>query len=121
MYKGQNENNDGHVHEFTGSTMLAAPPKRKDLLHNHRYAGISGPTIPVKNSHVHLIKTKTDFFLNHFHCIRVFTGLAIPVYDENHIEIGHVHGFSGETTVDFMHYHDFKGATLIEDPISMGS
>lgn len=115
----KNENNDGHVHEFLGSTMLAAPPNRKDLLHNHRFAGVSGPAIPVKGSHVHLIRARTDFFLNHFHVLRVVTGLAIPVFDEKHKEIGHVHGFSGTTSVDFNHDHKFKAATLIEDPISM--
>jgi hypothetical protein len=114
-----NENNDGHVHEFLGSTMLAAPPNRRNLLHNHRFAGVSGPAIPVRNSHVHVIKARTDFFLNHTHGLRVVSGLARPVFDENHQEIGHVHGFSGTTTVNFMHDHEFKGATLIEDPISM--
>lgn len=114
----RNENNNGHVHEFLGSTMLAAPPRQRGLLHNHRFAGVSGPAIPVRNSDVHLIKTKTDFFLNHFHRIRVLSGTAIPVYDQNNEEIGHVHGFSGFTTVDAMHDHEFVGVTLIEDPTS---
>lgn len=118
MCNRQNENNDGHVHEFLGSTMLEAPPGRKNLLHNHRFAGVSGPAIPVRNSHVHVIKTTTDFFVNHNHGIKVLSGLAIPVFDKNNKEIGHVHGFSGTTTVDVMHDHEFKGSTLTEDLLS---
>jgi hypothetical protein len=67
---------------------------------------------------VHVIRTRTDFFRNHIHEIDVVSGPAIPVFDENHREIGHVHGFSGTTSVDFRHSHRFKGATLIEDPTS---
>lgn len=112
------ENYDGHVHEFLGSTMLAAPPNNKQLVHNHRFAGVSGPAIPYKDSHVHVIKTRTDFFINHFHKIKEISGVAIPVYDQNKQKIGHVHGFSGTTSVDFVHDHEFKGVTLIEDPLS---
>lgn len=118
MCNKQNENNDGHVHEFLGSTMLAAPPGQKNLLHNHRFAGVSGPAIPVKGSHVHEIKARADFFVSHIHFLREISGLAIPVFDEKGKEIGHVHGFSGTTTVDARHDHEFKGATLIEDPLS---
>ena len=116
--ENENENNNGHVHEFLGSTMLAAPPNNKRLVHNHRFAGVSGPAIPFRDSHVHVIKTRTDFFVNHFHKIKEISGIAIPVFDENNQEVGHVHGFSGTTSVDFMHDHEFKGATLIDDPLS---
>jgi hypothetical protein len=115
----ENENNNGHVHEFLGSTMLAAEPdNNRNQLHNHRFAGVSGPARPFRGSHVHVIRTRTDFFDDHFHEIDVISGIAIPVFNENHREIGHVHGFSGTTTVEERHTHDFKGATLIEDPIS---
>lgn len=107
-----------HVHEFLSSTMLEAPPGRQDLLHNHRFAGVSGPAIPGPRGHVHEIETRTDFFLNHYHFIKTLSGPPIPIYDKDNNEIGHVHGFSGTTTFQFMHDHEFKGVTLIEDPSS---
>lgn len=107
-----------HVHEFLGSTLLAAPRCQRELLHNHRFAGVSGPVKPTKRSHVHLVSVKTDFFLNHFHTIEVFTGPAVPVYDEKDNMIGHIHALTGETSRDFFHAHEFRATTLIEDPIS---
>ncbi|HHU51211.1 MAG TPA: hypothetical protein GXZ36_05290 [Firmicutes bacterium] len=105
-----------HVHEFLGSTLLASPPKRLDLLHNHRFAGVTGEAIPTVKSHVHILKTNTDFFVAHYHTMEVKTGEAIPVYDENKKVIGHIHGFTGVTSFDAGHRHIFKGNTLIENP-----
>ncbi|AZO96686.1 hypothetical protein D7D81_08465 [Halocella sp. SP3-1] len=106
-----------HVHEFLGSTMLASPPKREELLHNHRFAGVTGPVKPVKDSHFHIICTNTDFFLNHFHRVELMTGLAIPIFDDNNKFIGHVHAIVGTTSCDFFHDHDLQAVTLIEDPL----
>lgn len=106
-----------HVHEFYGSTALGAPQGRAELLHNHRFAGISGPAIQTAKGHIHELMAGTDFYFNHYHFIKMYTGLPIPVYDDDGKQIGHIHSFLGITTVNFMHDHKFKGTTLIEDPI----
>lgn len=109
-----------HVHEFLGSTMLAAPPQSEELLHNHRFAGVTGPVKPIPGgSHVHVICTNSDFFFNHFHNVELVTGPVIPVRDQNDKIIGHVHAFSGKTSCNFFHEHRFKGTTLIQNPIAM--
>ncbi len=105
-----------HVHEFLGSVMLASEPGGD--LHNHRFAGVSQPAQKTDSHHVHELKTKTDFYEDHFHKIRVFTGEEIPIFDENGVKIGHVHGASGVTTVVERHSHPFRVATLIENPIA---
>jgi len=99
-----------HVHEFLGSTRLAEVDDPEDV-HNHRFAGVSGEAIKRGNSHVHNIKTNTDFF-DHFHMIDVTTGPAIPVGNGRH-----VHFVSGVTTLNDGHRHEFIFATLIEAPI----
>lgn len=106
-----------HVHEFQGSVMLDNPPDSPELVHNHRFAGITGPAIPSKDSHFHIICTNTDFFFNHFHALEVMTGLAIPIRDQDGNIIGHVHGASGTTSCNFFHDHEFRVATLIQNPI----
>jgi hypothetical protein len=95
-----------HVHEFTGSTRLS----NTEPVHNHRFAGISGPAIRTGNSHVHLISTRTDS-TNHFHEINVFSGPAINIGNGRHI-----HRVSGNTSFVFGHLHSFINATLIERP-----
>lgn len=106
-----------HVHEFQGSVMLASPPDAEELIHNHRFAGISGPVIPIKGSHVHIISTDTDFFTNHIHRIDIVTGPAMLIRDDEGDIIGHIHAIEGETSCNFFHEHDLKGTTLIENPI----
>ncbi|MBP2644218.1 MAG: hypothetical protein H6Q67_2105 [Firmicutes bacterium] len=125
------KNKQTHVHEFLGSVKLAAEKydykkeewekedcKKKDL-HNHRFAGVSGEAIPIKEkkekcekNHIHEIKTKTDFYNDHYHEIYVRTGPAIPVGNGKH-----VHFVCGTTTLVDGHEHDFVFATLIENPI----
>ncbi len=104
-----------HVHEFQGSVMLAAEPGGD--LHNHRFAGVSRQAKDTDCHHVHRLKTRTDFYEDHFHKIKEVTGEDIPVFDEHNQKIGHVHGASGNTTVVDKHSHEFKVATLIENPI----
>lgn len=106
-----------HVHEFYGSTELDAPQGHTELLHNHRFTGMSGPAIQTAQGHIHEIVTGTDFYFNHYHFIRMYTGPSIPVYDDNGNHIGHIHSFIGMTTINFMHDHKIKGTTLIENPI----
>ncbi|MGC5326372.1 YmaF family protein [Brevibacillus sp. SYSU BS000544] len=97
-----------HVHEFLGSTKLAEEGADR---HNHRFAGVTGQVIPKGDSHVHIIKTKTDF-LNHFHRIRIITGPAIQVGNGKH-----VHFAKGVTTFNDGHVHRFQLATLIQKPL----
>jgi len=113
---GDKRKEQTHVHEFLGSTFLDSPPKRQDLLHAHRFAGVTGEAIPTAKSHIHLLETKTDFFETHFHTMEVKTGEAIPVFDQDRKMIGHVHAFTGRTSFDAQHNHEFKGVTLIENP-----
>ncbi|WP_286672885.1 YmaF family protein [Anaeromonas gelatinilytica] len=108
-----------HVHEFLGSTMLSAPEDSPNLLHNHRFAGVTGPVIERPGGHVHILSVNSDFFFNHFHEIEVETGPPILVKDQNGNIIGHVHGFTGVSSCVFFHDHNFKGSTLIENPIAM--
>lgn len=97
-----------HVHEFLGSTQLAEEGEDR---HNHRFAGVTGQAIPRGNSHVHVIRTNTDFF-NHLHRVRIITGPAIPVGNGKH-----VHFVKGTTTFNDGHVHRFKFATLIQKPL----
>jgi len=106
-----------HVHEYLGSTVLAAPPNGPQLLHNHRFAGVTGPEIERPDGHVHILSGNSDFFFNHYHQVEVETGPPILIRDQNGEIIGHTHGFSGVSSIDFFHSHVFKGATLIENPI----
>lgn len=99
-----------HVHEFLGSTKLA---ELEEEPHNHRFAGVSGQAESVEDcQHIHKIKTRTDFFNDHFHEIRVWSEIAICVGDDRH-----VHFVSGQTEEADGHVHDFMFATLIENPI----
>ncbi|CUH94699.1 hypothetical protein P22_0765 [Propionispora sp. 2/2-37] len=104
------EEQQTHVHEFLGSTRLA---ELEEDPHNHRFAGVSDEVIPIGNcQHIHEIRTKTDFYEDHFHEICVRSGPAVFVDEDRH-----VHFVCGTTTEVEDHEHDFIFATLIEDPI----
>lgn len=101
-----------HVHELLGSVKVV-PEEDDEEFHNHRFAAVSGPAIPIENyHHVHEIKTRTDFYEDHFHEIYVRSEPETPVDNGKH-----VHFVSGTTTRDEGHQHDFVFATLIQDPI----
>ena len=68
-----------HDHEFLGSTRLAE--LGSEDAHNHRFAGVSGPAIPVKGGHVHKVKSRTDFF-DHFHELIFATLINAPIFEE---------------------------------------
>lgn len=102
-------NNQQHVHEFLGSVKIAEPNEDP---HNHRFACVTDEAIPNPCGHVHQLKTRTDFYEDHFHLICQTTGPAIPVGDGRH-----VHFVSGNTNVEDGHCHEFIFATLIENPI----
>ncbi len=109
--RAENFNNrKTHVHEFLGSDKFAEQGNDR---HNHRFAGVTGPVIPMGNSHVHAILTNTDFFSNHYHGIDVVTGPAINVGNGKHIHLA-----TGTTTLDDGHIHNFIFTTLIEAPSS---
>ena len=97
-----------HDHEFEGSTRLA---ELEDDPHNHRFAGVSSPAIPVKGGHVHKVKGRTDFF-DHFHEFEAFSSLPIPVGEGKH-----VHFVKAKTNVADGHFHELIFATLIDAPI----
>ena len=98
-----------HDHEFEGSTRLAE--LGSEDAHNHRFAGVSSPAIPVKGGHVHKVKSRTDFF-DHFHEFEAVSGLPIPVGGGRH-----VHFVKAKTNVVDDHCHELIFATLIEAPI----
>lgn len=106
--KEDEEEEQRHVHEFEGSTKLAEEDEER---HNHRFAGVTGEAIPCGNSHIHRIKTRTDFF-DHFHFIVDETGPAISVG-----KCKHVHLTAGQTTLNDGHRHDYIFTTLIEAPL----
>ncbi len=97
-----------HVHEITGSVMVA---EQGNDAHNHRFAGVSGEAMPSGGSHVHEVTIRTDFYEDHFHFITGTSGPAIPVGDR------HVHFVMAQTTRQDGHMHTFRVAALIEDPI----
>lgn len=98
-----------HVHEFFENVEIAEP--RQDP-HNHHFSGVSGEAIRTDGSHVHMIRTRTDFYEGHYHTIDDTTGPAIDVGNGRH-----VHSLAGTTSRDDGHRHNFRMATLIEDPI----
>ena len=98
-----------HDHEFLGSTRLAE--LGSEDAHNHRFAGVSSPAIPVQGGHVHKVKSRTDFF-DHFHEFEATSGLPIPVGGGRH-----VHFVKAKTNVVDDHFHELIFATLIEAPI----
>lgn len=98
-----------HNHEFVGSTMLA---ELEEDPHNHRFAGVSGPEIEVEGGHVHLIKTTTDFYEDHFHKIVAISEIETDVGNGRH-----VHFVKAKTREADEHRHKFIVATLIENPI----
>ena len=97
-----------HDHEFLGSTRLA---QLKFDPHNHRFSGISGPEIKVEGGHVHIVRTRTDFF-DHYHVFEETSSLQIPVGD-----CKHVHFVEATTSVDDRHCHKLIFSTLIDAPI----
>lgn len=101
-----------HVHEVEGSVRLAE--LKKDP-HNHRFAGVTEEVILVPGGHIHVFKTKTDFYEDHFHEICVKTGLQVVVGKGE--DARHVHFIDAETQVAEDHFHEFIAATLIENPI----
>ncbi|MBU3110257.1 YmaF family protein [Clostridium lacusfryxellense] len=97
-----------HTHEFEGSTKIA---ELVEDPHNHRFAGVSGPSISVKGGHIHKIKSRTDYY-DHLHYIETTSGLQINVGDGKH-----VHFVKTTTSINDYHSHELIFATLIESPI----
>lgn len=89
-----------HTHHFQGVTSF-------DVGHNHRYVGTTEPA-PSGVPHRHRYFTFTSIDNGHRHIIQGITGPAIPLPDG-----GHIHHFSGTTTVDgrIPHRHHYRGMT----------
>ncbi len=99
-----------HTHEFLGSTLIA---EAEEDPHNHRFAGVTGEAIYVcGGEHFHRLKTRTDFYEDHFHYIVDRTGPAVYLDDGRH-----VHYVEGYTSFNDEHRHEFRFATLIDNPI----
>ena len=90
-----------HYHPFSGETSV-------NVQHSHTYKGITGPNIPKGLGHVHEMAAATSFDYGHKHDLKTVTGPAIPVRGG-----GHVHRYSGKTTVNGRppHDHKYSGAT----------
>lgn len=107
-----NNNNQRHTHEVIGSVRIV---NANGEIHNHRFAGMTGEAISSSNcsgSHYHILNTRTDFFNDHYHLIRVRVGNAIPVGQGRHI-----HFVYADTECSDGHKHSFIVATLINNPI----
>ncbi|MBO9598391.1 MAG: hypothetical protein J7559_11320 [Cohnella sp.] len=89
-----------HVHGFAGMTTVEDG-------HAHQYAGVTAPA-PTGVPHVHAFQTETTFNDGHTHFIRGTTGEAVPLPGG-----GHIHYFSGYTTVNgrHPHTHAYQGRT----------
>lgn len=101
-----------HVHEVEGSVRLA---ELNVDPHNHRFAGVTGEAIRVPGGHIHKFISRTDFYEDHYHPIKVKTGLQVIVGEGE--DARHVHFIDDETEVREDHFHEFIVATLIENPI----
>lgn len=109
LYNTTNENNEQlHLHEYLGTVRLSEFGEER---HNHRLAGVTLEAIPVNGTHIHRVRTATDFF-DHYHIIDVRSGPAIAVGQGKH-----VHLVSGMTSFIDGHRHNFTFATLIESPL----
>ena len=111
-----NEKKQTHVHEVLGSVRLA---ELGEDPHNHRFAGVTGEVIMVPcgrpGEHYHVLRTKTDFYEDHFHPICVKTGVNIRVGEGD--DARHVHFIDCVTEMEDGHFHEFIAATLIHNPI----
>lgn len=89
-----------HAHNFSGVTSF-------DAGHNHKYVGKT-EFAPSNVQHTHRYFTFTSFDDGHKHIIAGITGTAISLPNG-----GHIHEFSGMTTVDgrFPHSHQYFGQT----------
>lgn len=76
---------------------------------------MTGEAIFVEGGHYHKLWTKTDFYEDHFHPIRVQTDLQVIVGEGE--DTRHVHFIDSETKIVDEHFHEFIAATLINDPI----
>lgn len=106
------EKKQTHVHEVLGSVRLA---ELKEDPHNHRFAGVTDEVIWVPCGHIHRLRTKTDFYEDHFHLICVRTGLQVEAGEGK--DARHVHFIDSVTEVEDGHDHEFIAATLINNPI----
>ncbi|WP_420851995.1 YmaF family protein [Pelotomaculum isophthalicicum] len=83
-----------HTHNFYGGTSY-------DDGHMHLYQGTTTPS-PEGPSHTHHIYVRTTTEQMHDHLMDVETGPPIP------IQWGHVHYFSGTTSINGAHPHSHR-------------
>lgn len=100
-----------HNHDFLTSTNYDENDECE--IHNHRVAGVTGPAIPCRGSHVHKVEAFVDTYDGHIHKICDTTGPALRLPNGKHIHI-----VKGETTKNDENNHDhaYYFATLIDNP-----
>ncbi len=106
-----NCNDQKHVHELTGSTVIV---NECNDCHNHRFCTVTGEAKRVGDSHIHEVKFRTDFSDEHFHEFCGKTSIAINVGNGKH-----VHFIKDVTEQEDGHKHQFQAATLIDSPIDI--
>lgn len=92
-----------HAHKFSGHTTY-------DYEHLHRYSGTTSPSDSGGLNHTHTIWVDTTTDQGHHHVVDVETGAGILVAG------GHVHHFSGLTSVNGIppHSHQFENVTGLQ-------
>ncbi|MEN6412900.1 MAG: YmaF family protein [Veillonellales bacterium] len=88
-----------HVHSYSTQTGVAND-------HQHVIMSVSGPKITADGSHIHVLKGRTDFHIDHWHSYEVESGPAQVQPDGRHC-----HYFQGVTSVDLNHSHPYSGVT----------
>ncbi|EAX47658.1 hypothetical protein TcarDRAFT_1080 [Thermosinus carboxydivorans Nor1] len=99
--KPGHEDNEGrrgvHVHGYNTLTEVADE-------HQHVIMGVSAPARLAEGSHIHRVRGRTSFHVDHWHWYDVLSGPAVAMPGGQHI-----HYFAGETSFDDNHTHDYSG------------
>lgn len=95
--------------------MVRIVEENGDEPHNHQFSGVTGEEIRVPGGHIHRLRTRTDFFENHFHEINVLTERQVLVGEGD--DQRHVHFIDAQTQEADDHRHRFIVTTFIENPI----
>lgn len=82
-----------HVHVFNTLTDVADG-------HQHLVQGTTGPARDAGPSHVHRLRVRTSYRIDHWHWLDIISGPAVYIMDG-----GHVHAYEGETSFDDGHRH----------------
>lgn len=101
----------GHTHEYSAVCAYAAENFPQ---HNHRFTGLSGPSLPEGRSHVHMVESRSDYAGRHFHSISAKSGPALYVCENKHI-----HLVTCVTSEYSGHNHQIIFTTSVNDPMTI--